>query len=237
MFRELFLNAIVSYQKSAMKEIMQFLSELRDNNSRDWFHVNRARYESCRDAYLETVDAIIAGICSFDPRLAGLGSKDCLFRINRDIRFSKDKSPYKTHFGAYMARGGRKSPDAGYYMHVSPDEVFIAAGAYSPQKENLKVIRQEIMYRPQRYVEITEALREGGYVPMTDERLKTAPKDFPKDSPYIDLVRDKHYIFSIVLEESEIRSPELQAVVISHFKKMHPYVEFLNHAMEFTGNE
>jgi uncharacterized protein (TIGR02453 family) len=220
-----------------MKDIMFFLADLRRNNTRDWFQANRKRYESCRDEYLDIVQSVIHAVSGFDLRLNDLKARDALFRINRDIRFSNDKSPYKTHFGAYMARGGRKSPEAGYYMHVSPDEVFIAAGSYSPEKERLKVIRQEILFQPESYMGIVESMKEKGFVPMSEDRLKTAPKDFPRESPYIDLVRDKHYIVSRVLTAEEIGSDDFPLVAGNLFRKTFPYVAFLNEAMEFIGNE
>jgi len=220
-----------------MKNIQTFLTELSKNNHRDWFQSNKARFDEVRAEFLDFVSSVIHDIARFDNRLAGLEAKDALFRIYRDVRFSRDKTPYKTHFGAYMASGGRKSRDAGYYMHISPEEFFIAGGSHSPDKENLKVIRQEILFRPDEYVQITDDLKTAGYVQMSSDRLKNGPADFPKDSPHIELIKDKHYIFSKIIELSDKGANELRSEVSEQFKGFYPLTTFLNSAMAFTGNE
>ena len=112
-----------------MKKVLQFLQELTENNNREWFNDNRKRYEESRDKIFFLTDVFINEIKKFDPEITGISPKDCVYRIFKDVRFSKDKLPYKTNFGSFIAKGGRKSPDAGYYLHIEPDEFFIGAAS------------------------------------------------------------------------------------------------------------
>lgn len=220
-----------------MEKVIKYLNELSQNNERNWFQANKQRYQECRTTFLSLLDEIIRTIELTDFRIQGLDPADTVFRINRDIRFSKDKSPYKTHFGAYIAKEGRKSPDAGYYLHIEPKQFFIGAGAYHPEKEELKAIRQEIMYQPKEYTSIQNSLVQKGFVIMEEDKLKTGPKDFDKESPHIELIKYKSYILSRNLSEQEIISPELASIVANYFKQLFPYTSFLNTAMDFMGNE
>jgi uncharacterized protein (TIGR02453 family) len=117
---------------------IHFLADLKVNNNRDWFNANRIRYENSRSEYFAFVNQLIAGIKHFDHSIGTLEAKECTFRINRDIRFSPNKEPYKTNMGAYMARGGRKSPYAGYYFHLEPGASFVSGGIYMAPPENIK---------------------------------------------------------------------------------------------------
>lgn len=220
-----------------MQEILEFLGELEKNNHRDWFHDHKAHYNRARDRFLAELQKIIDQLQLHDPRLAELEPKNALFRIFRDIRFSKDKTPYKTHFGAYMARGGRKSSQAGYYLHIGTGEKFLAAGVHSPAKEHLQTIRQEIIYRPDTYNEILENLQAKGFAMYEKDKLKKGPKGFPADSPVIEHLKNKHFLLSCDLPESEVRSGNLARHVTNRFIQLTPYTTFLNEAMEYTGNE
>ena len=123
-----------------------FLSALKKNNNKEWFEANRKEYETSKKWFEELFENLISGISKLDKGVADLKPKDCLFRINRDVRFGKDKSPYKSNFGAAIAQGGRKSPFGGYYIHIEPGASFIAGGIHMPESEVLKNIRQEIDY-------------------------------------------------------------------------------------------
>jgi uncharacterized protein (TIGR02453 family) len=137
-----------------MEEILIFLKDLEANNSREWFEENRKRYEQTRKEFIEFTGKMINEIRRFDAELPLLNPKDCIFRIFRDVRFSTDKSPYKTNYGSYIARGGFKAGFAGYYFHVSPSECFQSGGVYMPSPEHLQAIRQEIYYHPEEYLSI-----------------------------------------------------------------------------------
>ena len=127
-------------------EIMQFLTELKQNNNREWFQANKNRYDSLRKGFIDEVQQLINRIALFDPEIAGLEAKDCLFRIYRDIRFSPDKTPYKIHFAAYMAScGGRGSERGGYYIHLEPGGCLLSGGIWCPPPALLKALRKDIL--------------------------------------------------------------------------------------------
>ena len=170
-----------------MNEILQFLKDLDANNQRDWFEANRSRYEKTRNDFLTITAWLIDEIRKFDDEIPLLQPKDCMFRIFRDVRFSNDKRPFKTNFGSYIARGGRKSGYAGYYIHLQPGEYFLSGGVYMPSPEHLSAIRQEIYYHPDVYLGIIdkEPFRSNFNQHYFDP-LKTAPKGFPKDWEHIE---------------------------------------------------
>lgn len=222
-----------------METVYAFLGDLAKNNNRDWFQENKKRYQASLEVVREFTGRLLEGITRFDPALAGLQAKDTLFRIYKDVRFSKDKTPYKTHFGCWMARGGRKSTDAGYYFHLEPGNTFMAAGVHSPPKDKLNLIRQEILYQPDAFLavishpKIKNRFERGG----NDDKLKKGPVGFPKDFEYMEELKYKHYIFFKNYQDEEVLRKGFPAQVVSEFKDLYPLVEYLNHAMSFTGNE
>ncbi len=220
-----------------MEQILSFLYDLNRNNEREWFHANKVRYQESKDSFLALVEQVINELVSTDLRIHELNPKDCVFRINRDVRFSRDKSPYKTYFGAYMANGGRKSSNAGYYLHIAWDEIFIGAGVYHPEKEELNAIRQEIIYQPEKFSSILNTIVKKGFSLMEEDKLKKGPIGFDKNSPYIDLVKYKSYILSRKISKKEILAPGISITVANYFKEIFPLTEFLNTAMEFKGND
>jgi len=115
-----------------LKSVLEFLAELERNNNRDWFNANKGKYEAANKEVIAITSRALENIVAFDPALAGLVPKDCMFRIYRDVRFSGNKAPYKNNMGAWMAAGGKKSPSAGYYMHFQPGQSFVAAGVWMP---------------------------------------------------------------------------------------------------------
>jgi uncharacterized protein (TIGR02453 family) len=220
-----------------MKQILQYLADLEQNNNREWFHANKKRYEEARKGYLEVVQKIIDLLQFDDRRISGLEAKDAMFRIFRDIRFSKDKTPYKTHFGAYMAKGGRKSREAGYYLHLGNDELFLAAGVHSPQKEDLHAIRQEILYQPDAFKSILTAQLDKGYSTYEKDKLVKGPVGFPKDSPHIEYLKYKHFLLSHPLSKKEVYAENAAEVIAGRFRELIPFTNFINTALEYKGNE
>jgi len=124
--------------------IIKFLTTLKENNNRDWFNKNKKWYQRSIEEFEVYVNCLIGEIQKFDVDIRFLAAKDCIFRIYRDIRFSKDKSPYKTNFGAFIVKDGRKSGNAGYYLHIEPGSSFLGGGIYMPPAETLRVVRKEI---------------------------------------------------------------------------------------------
>src|SRR3546814_892993 len=166
-----------------------FLRQLAENNNRDWFAANKSIYLDAR-ADTEMFTASLIGEASrFDPTLAGLAPKDCLFRIYRDTRFSKDKTPYKTHMGLWLCPEGRNANGPGYYLHIAPGGSFLAGGYWMPEATHLKAIRQEIDYNSGELKRIINApsFRKLYKGLDTEHSLKTAPQGYPKDHPEIEL--------------------------------------------------
>jgi uncharacterized protein (TIGR02453 family) len=221
-----------------MNEILQFLKELDANNQRDWFEANRSRYEKTRKDFLSLTSWLIDEIRKFDTEVPLLQPKDCMFRIFRDVRFSNDKRPFKSNYGSYMARGGRKSGFAGYYIHLSPDEHFIAGGNYMPPPEHLHAIRQEIYYHPDGYKNLlTKEPFKSTFDQHYFDALKTGPKGYPKDWEHLDLIKNRSYGFGHRLTEAEVLAPDFPERCIQYFKIIHPMNQFLNRAIDENGPE
>ena len=222
-----------------MKNILSFLEDLARNNNRDWFNDNKKAYQDALDTFREFIGTILVGVSKTDPSVGSLEAKDTIFRIYKDVRFSKDKTPYKTHFGGWMAKGGRKSTDAGYYFHLEPGNTFMAAGVWMPPKEQLTLIRQEIMYNPSEYFKIinepliSKAYERGG----KEDMLKKGPAGFSKDFEFMEEIKYKHYIFSKNYENKDVIKSGFAEKVTHDYKGLYPFVAYLNHSMSFTGND
>ena len=201
-----------------------FLKALAKNNTREWVQENKKNYTKAKDEFAAFIEQIIQEIAAFDDSVQGLQPKECIFRLNRDVRFSKDKSPYKLHFGAAIMEGGRKSPNPTYYLHIEPGKSFLAGGIYMPEAESLKKIRQEIDYNPS---ELKDIVSTDSFVntfgKMTGEQLKTAPKGYPKDHPNIELLRFKSFLASCELKDAQVLDPAFSSMVIEDFKVLYPF--------------
>lgn len=217
---------MISIDRSTIK----FLSDLRRHNDRLWFAENRSRYESARDNFSLFVQAVIDEIVMFDPILRGLEAKSCIFRINRDIRFTNDKSVYKTNFGAFMVRGGKKSADRfpGYYLHIEPGRSFISGGAYIPPAPWLSAIRERISEEGDDLLKIINSRDYRKYFNgLEGEKLKMPPRGFSKDHPHIELIKMKSFLPEKSLSDNEVVSPDFYELVTGAFRAMKPLIDFL----------
>ena len=217
-----------------MNNVLEFLEELAKNNNREWFQTNKVWYEESRDKFLFLTDVMINEIRKFDPEIPALSPKDCMFRIFRDVRFSNDKRPYKTNFGSFISRGGRKGMFAGYYFHLEPDgESFVGGGLYMPPSEPLNAVRNHIAENAEEFLDI---INQPGfkriYPEMYNDKLKTAPKGFPKDHEYIDLLRYKSFVFSQTLSRKDILGKKYIETMVEAFRQLQPFNRFLNEAVE-----
>lgn len=216
-----------------MKKVLEFLTDLSQNNNKDWFHANRSRYEESRDTMLFVTEILINEVRKFDSEIPVMAPKDCMFRIFRDVRFSNDKRPYKTNFGIFIAKGGRKSMHAGYYLHIEPGSSFVGGGIYMPPAEPLKAIRNYLASYGDEFLElINNKDFQSTYPEMHDHRLKTAPKGFPKDHPYIDLLRYQSVVFSTDLKNKLITSDKFIEFVVNAFQTLQPVNEVINHVLD-----
>ena len=213
---------------------LSFLTQLKDNNNRDWFEANRKTYESARQEYLLFVTEVLAGLKEFDSTLAGLEPKKCMFRINRDVRFSKNKDPYKTNFGSYFNKGGKGIECAGYYFHLEPGASFIGGGYWMPQAPELKKIRSEIDYNLDEFLDILnekELKKLFGNL-GNDQKLSRPPQGYGPENPAIEYLKLKSFVVTAPITDAELLVKSLTNKILAHFKAMAPLVHFLNRAID-----
>jgi len=161
------------------ERLLKFLNQLKDNNNRDWFNENKKEFVELKKQFEVYIDQLIPKVKQLDGFNGSLSAKDCIFRIYRDVRFSKNKDPYKTHFGAYLANDGRKSRFAGYYIHIEPNGSFAGGGVYHPEASVLKELRYEIMDRTDEFKKIISVPGFKKVFPeIYGDKLKTAPSLF-----------------------------------------------------------
>lgn len=216
-----------------MQEVLHFLSELKANNHKEWFDQNRETYQECRKKILFLTELLIHEVGKFDPEIGAQDPKNCVFRIFRDVRFSNDKTPYKTNMGTYIAKGGRKSVSAGYYLHIEPGSSFVGGGAYSPPADALKAFRTEIFDHPDEFKRLINAESfKKLYPELYNDQLKTAPKGFQKDFPDIDLLKYKSYAFGSTISDSVVASDVFVEKIVYSMKVLHPVNRFLNNAID-----
>jgi uncharacterized protein (TIGR02453 family) len=211
-----------------MKDVLEFLDGLEQNNDRAWFHEHRAEYDRARQQFRAFVEKLIAEVHKFEP-LEDLRVEDCLFRLHRDVRFSNDKRPYKTHLGAAIAPGGRKTQLPVYYVHLAPHNgSLVAGGIYAPTGEILSELRRAIAEDPAPFRAVvsnkTFKKQFGG---LSGDQLKTAPQGYAKDHPEIDLLRYKQWIVHRTLTDEEVLSKSLVSKVMKSFQAMQPMNDLL----------
>ena len=214
------------------KKIINFLSELKQNNDREWFKEHKSDYEEARAEFVKMVEYLIPALAKYNSEIANLQINDTIFRIYRDVRFSKDKSPYKSQMGAYLAPGGRKSIQAGYYLHIEPGNSFVAGGSYCPAGDLLKKIRSEIYYNVKEFNSIIKSEDfENLFGNIQGSKLVRPPVGFPKDFEEIDLLKYKDYTIFYPVDDKTIMKPNFPDKAIEIFEKMNPFNDFLNRAI------
>lgn len=217
-----------------MKNIIDFLTDLKANNDRLWFADNKDRYNVAKAEFEKIMGQLIFEVRKFDPTIGDVEPKDCVYRIYRDTRFSTDKTPYKTHLGGFIARGGgRKSPYGGYYMHIEPGASVVAGGIYMPEPAVLKSIRKEVYYNFERFDNIvTDSKFVAEFGEMDDERLKRVPKGFEPDCAAAEYLKYKHFCITKRIQNTELTTPNFIDDTTKSFKIMKPFNDFLNEAVE-----
>jgi uncharacterized protein (TIGR02453 family) len=215
---------------------LTFLKGLRKNNDKSWFDSHRTQYEEARKDFENFIAAVLEKYSTKDEDLKDLTSKKCMFRINRDIRFSKDKSPYKTNFGASMDRGGKKSIFSGYYFHCEPGKSFIGGGLWMPMPPEMKKVRQEIDYC---YDEFKQILNSKKFKAVYKElytgegtKLAKVPQGFEKDNPAAEYLKLKSWLAMKEITDAELTSRDLVRKTVDAFEVLQPMIKFLNRALE-----
>lgn len=218
-------------------EILKFLRELQQNNNRTWFNEKKPYCDLLRNHFAESVQEIIKRLSTLDHELSGLDAKNCLFRLYRDIRFSPNKLPYKTHFAAYISKGGRKSEYAGYYLHLEPGNCSLSGGIWMPQPKLLKMLRKDIYSQAEEFVSIMgkPGFRKH-YGTLRGEELTRMPEGFPADSPYGYILKHKDFCVTSPKTDSFMKHDGWIEKVVAGFAELIPFNRFLNYTVnEYLG--
>jgi uncharacterized protein (TIGR02453 family) len=220
-----------------LEKSTEFLRILKKNNDRTWFNDNKKLYTEAKQEFEHITELLIHEVSRYDRSIAGLTPKDCVFRIFRDVRFSADKSPYKTNFGAFLVPGGRKSVRAGYYIHIEPGESFVAGGIYMPPAPMLKAVRSNIVEHIDEFLEIiNEPKLKKQFGELSGEKLKKPPQGFPKDFPNVELLKFKSYGLIKMVSDLDIKQEHFVKEVVDLFRLMQPFITFLNESEEFDAD-
>ena len=222
-----------------MYTIISFLRELEANNIKLWFNAHKGKYQEARAHFNAIVERLIDGITVFDPSVRGVGIKESTYRIHKDMRFSKDGLPYKTHFGAFICRGGKKSGYSGYYFHIGtgnsdhyPCKSFLAAGNYYMEPKVLKIVREDIELGGGDFDRIIRGLHPSLSLDQ-EQKLKRAPLGFDADGPYIEYVKLKYFCLSGAYDDSDLNIED----VLKVFKSAKPFLDYINRAIEYSREE
>jgi uncharacterized protein (TIGR02453 family) len=218
------------------KEALQFLEDLIANNNTDWMHANKKRYEQYKKDYHAFIAGLLAEMKQLDPKLGDLEVKNCTFRINRDIRFSKDKSPYKTNMGVWFTQNKFQKNSPGYYVHYEKGNCFIAGGVWCPEPHQLKQIRREIAFFHDDLEKIiTDSAFKKEYGELSREEdnvLKKAPKDFDPNHTAIEFLKLKSFTASHRIDETLFTDKNFNTTVAKKLIALKPLNDFLYRALE-----
>jgi len=215
---------------------IKFLKKLKKNNDKSWFDIHRKQYEYAKEEFAQFVQLLIDKHSINDKSIAALKAKECMFRINRDVRFAKDKSPYKTNLGASINKGGKKSMLAGYYFHFEPGHSFAGGGMYMPLPDDLRKVRQEIDYNLDVFKKITGSKKfksvYGALDRSEEYTLSRVPKGYEADNPAAEYLKLKSFIAFVPLTDADLTSKTLVKKTLNAFETLQPLLNFLNAAVE-----
>jgi uncharacterized protein (TIGR02453 family) len=215
---------------------IKFLKDLKKNNSKPWFDANRPVYELAKKDYEIFIQQVIDDLAKSDETIHGLRAKDCMFRINRDVRFAKDKSPYKSNFGAFINKGGKKSILAGYYFHLEPGSSFVGGGLWMPMPKELAQVRQEIDYC---FAEFKKIIGSAGFKKSYGEihqgegdKLQRVPKGYEAENPAAEFLKLKSFTAMKGIADKDLTAPDLVKESVAALKALQPLIQFINRAIK-----
>ncbi len=213
---------------------LDFLIKLKKNNNKEWFDKNRPQYELIKIEFKNFINELIASIAKFDPSVKHLEAKDCIFRINRDVRFSTNKAPYKTNIAAFISPEGKKSISAGYYIHIQPGNCFLASGMWMPPAPQLSAVRQEIDYNADEFRKIilSKEFKKHFKELSQEDKVKTTPKGYEKTHPEIEFIKLKSFIAMKAIDDKEVLSKNFIKSICNSFEVAHPLNAFLRRACD-----
>ena len=214
-------------------DTLKFLGNLKKNNKKEWFDKNKPQYEAIKNDLVNVAGEMIKEVSKFDSSVAAVDPKKSVFRIYRDVRFSPDKSPYKTNMGFWMSKGGMKVPSAGYYIHIQPGESFLGGGIWMPMPEELNKIRQEIDYNFKNFKKIigSPSFKKAFGDLSTEMKLSRPPKNYDENNPAIEYLKLKSFTVGMKLKDKDVLSPSFAKGAAKSFKTMFPFIDFLNQAI------
>ena len=212
------------------------MKDLKKNNNKPWFDANRKRYETAKSDFAVFIQKVIDTHSKKDPTIHHLVAKDCMFRINRDIRFAKDKTPYKSNFGASINMGGKQSiSTGGYYFHLQPGQSFAGGGIWMPQPEDLRKVRQEIDYNFSDFKKIIGSKKfktvYGDLSHEAEYKLSRIPKGYTPDNPAAEYLKLKSFIATLYIPDTDLLSKDLVKKTVYAFEALQPLLAFINHSM------
>ena len=215
---------------------LTFLEKLSKNNNKEWFEANRKMYEAAKQDFLQLTQNILLKVGKWDESITHLEPKNCVFRINRDVRFSKNKDPYKNNMGMSIAKGGKKINTAGYYFHLQPNACFVGGGFYMPMGDDFKKIRQEIDYNFTDFNKILKAKNFATIYKKLEEskeyKLSRPPKGYDDSNPAIEFLKLKCFVATVPLTTENVLDKNVEKTIETHFKALHPLIQFINNALE-----
>lgn len=215
------------------KSSFEFLKNLAQNNQKEWMDAHRKEYETAKEDFKIVVSAIINGLQEMGMDTTALTASNCIFRLNRDIRFAADKSPYKTNFGAAFSPHGRKAQEPGYYLHVEPGKSFVGGGMWMPDATQLKKIRQEIDYNFEDFQKIIlDKKFKQFFHQIEGPKLIRAPKNYAEDHPALEYLKLKSYAVGVALTDAQLCKKDAVEKVLEVFRTMKPFIDFLNTALD-----
>ena len=214
-------------------DIFDFLRRLAANNERTWFQEHKEEYLAVKEAFDDLIAAAIARIATFDDSVAHLSPSDCTYRIYRDTRFTNDKSPYKSHLGAYINSRGKKSNHCGYYIHLEPENCMLAGGSWCMPPAMLKAVRMSVCDNIDEFRSIVEDPEFTQYFPVIGEQhLKTMPKGFPKDFPYPQYLKCKDYIVWHNVDDDFFIAEDFLDRMDKVFRQLKRFADFTNYTID-----
>ena len=217
------------------KKTIDFIKLLRDNNNKPWFDAHKKNYEEARAAFIQSVENIIEVLAKIDGDIGNLTAKECIFRINRDVRFSKDKRPYKNNMSAYFNNAGKKGNGAGYYVHIEPGQSFIAAGIWMPAPDDLAKIRQEIDYNFDEWKKLIGSRSFKKHFEKGIDRSNTLirpPKGYDEENPAIGFLKLKSFVVSKPFPDALLMNKSFSTELSQAFREVKPLIDFINRSLD-----
>ena len=217
---------------SNINDVLAFLRQLAINNDRNWFKANKDRYDALRAPWEQDMERLISMVADFDPQARGLTVKDSVYRIYRDIRFSRDKRPYKDYFSGVIGKGGRHTVQSGYYVHIGVEEMMLCGGIWWPEKPILDQLRGLIDAEPEEFLAIVNNPAITSRYEWMSQSLKTVPKGYPKDHPLAQYLKMKEYLLVKRVDEAYFDCDDWVERVAADLQPLKPLHDFLNYVFE-----